>query len=152
MTELIPYEKGISSEWKEFEIFLTRLIGNGLSSRIGSATNGWWSLTGLSSWVARWLSSHWTLVLVTPPIYYHHGMWLSAYWCKQDQSSLDFFTPCTSLLYQCFSLQMALLGFYHDSSLFTSHVTSIHAGALDDRHCEKERVHIAGVLERIGAL
>ena len=33
---------------------------------------------------------------------------------------------------------MALLGFYHDSSLFTSPVTSIYAGAPGDRHCERE--------------
>ena len=55
---------------------------------------------------------------------------------------------------------MVLLEFYHDSSHFTSPVTSIHAGAHDDRHCvcerererKKERVHMAGVHERIGAL
>ena len=33
---------------------------------------------------------------------------------------------------------MALLGFYQNSSLFTSHVTIIHAGAHDNRHCERE--------------
>ena len=36
--------------------------------------------------------------------------------------------------------------------LFTSPVTSIHAGTRDDRHCERERVHMAGVPERIRAL
>ena len=44
----------------------------------------------------------------------------------------------TSLLLQCFASQMALLGICHDSSLFTSPVTSINAGASDDRHCERE--------------
>ena len=44
----------------------------------------------------------------------------------------------TSLLYTCFAPQTALLGFYHDFSLFTSPVTSIHAGARDERHCERK--------------
>ena len=35
---------------------------------------------------------------------------------------------------------------------FTSPVTSIHAGACDDRHCGREIVHLAGVPERIGGL
>ena len=42
------------------------------------------------------------------------------------------------------------LWLFHDSSLFTSPVTSIHAEARDDRHCEKENLH-GGVLERKGA-
>ena len=33
---------------------------------------------------------------------------------------------------------MGLLGFFHDSSLFYSPVTSIQARAHDDRHCERE--------------
>ena len=49
----------------------------------------------------------------------------------------------TLLLYLCFALQMAMLGFYHDSSLFTSPVTSFHTGARDDMHCEREQVHMA---------
>ena len=54
--------------------------------------------------------------------------------------------------YLCFTSQMALLGFYHNSSLFTSTVTSIQTRAWDNRHCVRERVHVAGVPERIGAL
>ena len=45
------------------------------------------------------------------------------------------------LLYLCFASQRVLLGFYRDSSLFTFPVTSIHAGACDDRHCERESAH-----------
>ena len=56
----------------------------------------------------------------------------------------------TLLLYLCFASQMVLLGFYHDPSIFTSPMTSIHAGAQYNRHCE--RVHLAGVPKRIGAL
>ena len=64
----------------------------------------------------------------------------------------------TLLLYLCFPSQMVLLGFYHDSSLFTSTVTSIHTGAHNDRHCvcererERERVHMVRVPERIRTL
>ena len=36
---------------------------------------------------------------------------------------------------------MVLLGFYHDSSLFTSPVTSFHPRASDDMHCERESAH-----------
>ena len=53
----------------------------------------------------------------------------------------------TSLLYLCFASHMALLGFYHDSSLFTSPVTSTHAGARDNRHCERDSVHGRGTQE-----
>ena len=63
------------------------------------------------------------------------------FWFRQ------FFLPPfsnTLLLYLCFAHQMALLGFYHDCSLSTSAVTSIHAGACDDRHCEKESGHGRG--------
>ena len=44
----------------------------------------------------------------------------------------------TLLLYLCSASQMALLGFYHNSPLFTSPVTSIHAGEHDNTHCERE--------------
>ena len=47
---------------------------------------------------------------------------------------------------------MALVGFYHAFSLFTSPVTSIHAGARDDRRCARKRVHMVKVPERKGAL
>ena len=46
---------------------------------------------------------------------------------------------------------MVLLGFYHTSSLFTSPMTSIHTGARDNRHCERECA-CGRVSERIGAL
>ena len=65
-------------------------------------------------------------------------------------SFLSPFLPYIVFVYMCFASHMVLLRFYHDSSLFTSHVTSTHAGAHDDRHCERERVHM-GVPERIGA-
>ena len=45
----------------------------------------------------------------------------------------------TSFFYWCFAQQMVLLGSYHDSSLFTSPVTCIHAGAREDRHFEREK-------------
>ena len=52
-----------------------------------------------------------------------------------------FFTPSSYklLLYLGFASQMALLGLYHNSSLFKSPVTSIHAGMRDARHCVRER-------------
>ena len=31
-------------------------------------------------------------------------------------------------------------------------MTSIYAGAHDDRHCKRDRVHMAGIPERIGTL
>ena len=70
-----------------------------------------------------------------------------------DRRGLSFLPPFshTSLSYLCFASQMVLLGFHNDSSLFTSPVTSIHAGACDDKHCERERVHMVGVPKRIGA-
>ena len=43
---------------------------------------------------------------------------------------------------------MAMLGFYHNSSLFTYPVTSIHAGAWHIRQCEREREHVAGSREQ----
>ena len=60
---------------------------------------------------------------------------------KMDDLKVKVFNPPfsqTSRFYLCLASQMALLGFYHDSSLFTSPVTSIHAGAGDNRYCEKE--------------
>ena len=47
---------------------------------------------------------------------------------------------------------MVLIRFYHDSSLLNLPVTSINAGAFDDRYCDSERVHMAEVPERIGEL
>ena len=41
-------------------------------------------------------------------------------------------------LISMFASQMALLGNLCDSSLFAFPVTSIHAGARDNRHCERE--------------
>ena len=69
------------------------------------------------------------------------------------QYFINFFTPFshTSPLNLCFLSQMALLGFYHNPSLFTSPMTNIHAGARDDRHCDRESSW-GRVLERIGAL
>ena len=65
---------------------------------------------------------------------------------KNNQHIYIYFLPPLShtfLLYMCFASQTALLGFYHDSSLFTSPMTSIHAGARENRHCvcvrERER-------------
>ena len=60
------------------------------------------------------------------------------------KKAAEFFTPLshTLLLYLCFASQMGLQGFYHNSSLFTSPVTSIHAGVCDDRHCKS--VHVTG--------
>ena len=46
-----------------------------------------------------------------------------------------------SLLYLCFASQMVLLGFPLNSSLLNSPVTSIHAGACDNKHCERESGH-----------
>ena len=57
----------------------------------------------------------------------------------------------TLLLYQYFASQMALLGFYHNFSLFTSPMTSIHARAHDNRYCSRDS-ECGGVPERIGAL
>ena len=59
---------------------------------------------------------------------------------KQRYVEIFFLTPFsrTLLKYQCFASQMALLGFYHDSSLFTSPLTSVNAVAHDDRHCGNE--------------
>ena len=42
------------------------------------------------------------------------------------------------LILSSFTSQMALLVFNHNSSPFTSPVTSIHTGACDDRHWERE--------------
>ena len=42
---------------------------------------------------------------------------------------------------------MVLLGFYNDSSFFHLPLTSIHAGARDDRHCERENAHGGGTRE-----
>ena len=47
---------------------------------------------------------------------------------------------------------MVLQGFDLDSSLFTFPMTSIHAEARDNRHCELESAHGAGAPKRIGAL
>ena len=60
-----------------------------------------------------------------------------------------FITPFfhTLLLYPCFTSQMALLGFYHVSSLFTSAVTSIHARAYGNRYCGRESAHGSGTWE-----
>ena len=46
---------------------------------------------------------------------------------------------------------MVLQGFYHDSSPFTSIVTSIHAGARETG-IVREILQMAGVTERIGTL
>ena len=52
---------------------------------------------------------------------------------------MTFLTPFLPYiaLYLCFASQMVLLVFYHDYSLFTSPVASIHTGACN-RHCERE--------------
>ena len=57
-----------------------------------------------------------------------------------------------ALMYFSVLFRNMLLGFYHDSSIFISSMTSIHAGSHDDRHGEGQRVHMAGVPERIGTL
>ena len=49
--------------------------------------------------------------------------------------------------YPCFAPQMAPLGFYNDSSLFTSPVTNTHARAHDDRYCEVETACGGGTRE-----
>ena len=61
-----------------------------------------------------------------------------------DKLSTPPLLPYIALI-SVFYPQMALPGFHYDSSLFTSHMTSIYARAQDDNHC-------AGVPERIGAL
>ena len=57
----------------------------------------------------------------------------------------------TSLLYLYFPSQMVLQRFYHYSPPFTSPVTSINAGACDDRHYERESA-CGRVPKRRGAL
>ena len=67
-----------------------------------------------------------------------------------DQTNL-FPSPLT--LYLCFTSQLVLLGFYHDSFLFTSPVFTLEymtTGIVKERG--RERVHMVGVPERIGAL
>ena len=64
----------------------------------------------------------------------------------------DIFLPPfshTLILYLCFAAQMALLELYYDSALFSSPLTSIHAGACGNRHYERvrESAHGAGTQE-----
>ena len=53
----------------------------------------------------------------------------------------------TLLAYLCFASEVALLGFYNDSSLFTSPMTSTHHWVCDDRHCVRESAHGGGTQE-----
>ena len=73
----------------------------------------------------------------------------------QSDQTITFILPLTFPIQRTYicATQMALLGLFqeisfqaisqslwlfHDSSLFTSPMTSIHAGARDNRHCERE--------------
>ena len=70
-------------------------------------------------------------------------------------SAADYFLPPlshTSLLYPCVALQTVLLGFYHDSSLFTSPTTCIHTRAHDDRHGVRESAHVGGTQKDRGTI